>query len=341
MTRRLARAVMGAVVVVLAATACGPHPQASIAVRSTALDLEFARPDLAKPIPPNVILHVLPAPPGYVVPTSPSVPFPVASTFPKPISGACPPASQRPKPAAALKQATTGSPHPGVYTYDTKGTGTVSGGKQNVSAPMPSLSEVSVSAAQKAKPDAAAAAEGGVPPAGTESEYTVTTHLSNNLAEVDELIVSASSINLVQRTLSDGQRTITVAPKPQVQLVKFGPVGTNWKSSGTDASNGAVLDYKGTISGIKTLNVCGQLVKTYAVTYSESLTDPSASEIISTSSSDPNIMLIAPQLGGLIVSQHVDTDDIRFQSDLSGYIGITLKYTTTVSKLTPSTTTGS
>jgi hypothetical protein len=48
-------------------------------------------------------------------------------------------------------------------------------------------------------------------------------------------------------------------------------------------------------------------------------------------------MLIAPQLGGLVVSQHVDTEDIRFQADLSGYIGITLNYTTTVTKLTPTT----
>lgn len=336
MTNRLARAAMGAVAVALAATACGPHPQASIAIRSTALDLQFARPDLAKPIPPNVILHVLPAPPGYVVPTSPGVSFSVTTPTPKPPVGQCPPVSQRPKPAAPLRQATTGSPRAGLYLYATKGTGTVSGGAQNVSAPMPSRAEVSISDASKATPDAAAAAEGGVPPSGTETEYTVTTRLSNNLSEVDELMVSASSINLVQRTLSDGQRTMLFTPKPQVQLVRFGAVGSTWKSSGTDASSGAVMNFQGAISGTKALNVCGRLVNTYVVTYSESLTNPAEAEVIRTSSTDPNLMLIAPQLGGLIVSQHVDTDDIRFQADLSGYIGITLRYTTTVTNLSPS-----
>ena len=48
----------------MALSACGPHTDSSIAMRATALDLEFARPDLAVPVPPNIVVRLLPAPPA-------------------------------------------------------------------------------------------------------------------------------------------------------------------------------------------------------------------------------------------------------------------------------------
>jgi len=335
MTRSLVRAI-AIVAVGLSAAACGPHPQSSIAIRSTGLNLEFARPDLAKPIPPIVVLRLLPAPP----PAYPHLPVPTVSTslptFPRLPATQCPPASQRAKPAAPLRASTAGAPEPGYYSFTSKGTGTVSGGKQNISAPIPPRTEVAISRAGKAAPDATVAVEGGAPASGTEVEYTVVTHLSDTVAESDQLMVSASSINLVQRTLSDGQRTMSFTPTPQVQLMKFGPVGSTWKSSGTDSNNSAVMNYQGTISAIRQINVCGQLVRAYQVTYSESLANAGIGEIIRTSGNDPNTFTIAPQLGGLVISQHVDTDDIRFNASLSGYIGVTLNYTSTIDRLTPS-----
>ena len=335
---RAARATACAVILGFAATACGPHPQASIAVRSTALNLEFARPDLAKPIPPKILINLLPAPPPVAVtPISvPSVPPPIV--IPLPTGNDCPPASTKGKSAAPLKESTLGSPAAGFYTYNTKGKATVSGGKQNVTVPMPPITQVAISKSSQATPDSTVAAEGGAPASGKETEYTITTHLSDKVSQVDELMVSAASINLMQRTLTDGERTMTFTPSPQVQLVKFGAVGSTWKSSGTDSNSGAVMHYQGTIAGTKTVNVCGQLVNAYQVTYSSSLANPAEAEIIRTNSNDDNSLLIAPQLGGLVISQHIDTDDIRFNASLSGYIGVTLNYDTTVKRITPSKT---
>lgn len=337
MTSRVARVAVCAAAVALVATACGPNPGASIAMRSTALNLEFARPDLAKPIPPRVLIKLLPLPPAVNVPIVPGT----TQTFPPvavvvPRSEACPPAKAKAKPAAALKPSTLGSPAYGYYTYDSNGSATVSGGSQTTTVDVPPRTEVAVSKPTFADPDATVAAEGGAPASGKETEYTVTTHLSDKVSQVDELMVSATSINLMQRTLSDGLRTLTFTPTPQVQLVKFGAVGSSWKSDGSDSASGSEMHYQGTIAAIRQIDVCGQLVKGYVVSYTSSLANPAVGEIIRTNSSDANTMLVAPQLGGLVLSQHVDTDDIRFNASLNGYLDVMLKYDTTVHRLTPS-----
>ena len=300
-------------------------------MRSTALNLQFARPDLKKPIPPTILIKLLPLPPS-VGPTTtlPSRP-PIIVV---PATNGCPPAKKA-KPAAALKQSTLGAPAPGFYGYATKGKATVSGGAQNYSVPMPFLTQVAISKASHEVPDTTVAAEGGAPASGKETQYTVTTRFSSTFFESDVLMVSASSINLVRRILTDGQRSLTFTPTPQVQLIKFGAVGTSWKSSGSDSSSGSVMNYQGSIDAIKTIDVCGQLVKGYDVSYSYSLSNPAVGEIIRTNSNDPNTLLVAPQFGGLILSQHIDTDDIQFNASLSGYLDVMLNYDSTLKHLTP------
>jgi hypothetical protein len=339
MTRALAfrrvtasRVAACAVIAGLTATACGPHPAASIAMRSTALNLQFARPDLTKPIPPKILVKLLPLPP-VAIPTVQAFPS-IPPIFVPPATNGCGPAKKA-KPAAPLKQSTLGAPAPGFYGYATKGKATVSGGAQNVSVPMPFLTEVAVSKSSQEVPDTTVTAEGGAPPSGKETQYTVTTRFSSTVSEVDVLMVSASSINLVQRTLTDGQRSLSFTPTPQVQLIQFGAVGSSWKSSGTDSNSGSVMNYQASITGIKQINVCGQLVKGYEVTYSYSLANPAVAEIIRTNKDDPNTLLVAPQLSGLILSQHIDTDDIQFNASLSGYLDVMLNYDSTVKRLTP------
>lgn len=338
-TGRIAQVAACAVVVACAATACGPNPGASIAMRSTALDLQFARPDLAKPIPPKVLVKLLPLPPSATLPpVSTSLPPIQVPNIVVPPPGGCPPATQKPKPSAPLAQSTLGSPAAGFYAYDTKGSATVSGGSLSTTVPMPTLTQVAISKPTKATPSTTVAAEGGAPASGYETEYTVTTHLSDTVSQSDELMVSATSINLMQRTLSDGERTMTFTPTPQVQLVQFGPVGTSWKSSGTDSSSGAVMNYQASITGTREIDVCGQDVTGYIVTYSSSLANPAEGEIIRTNSNDDNTLVVAPQLGGLVVSQHIDTEDIRFNASLSGYLDVMLTYDSTVRALKPSKT---
>lgn len=312
-------------------TACGPHAGVTIGMRSTALSLQFARPDLAKPIPPNVITKILPAPP-----TPPPV------LIPNPTSSAAPtvaptPVSECPstKPALPLKMSTSSTPRPGYYSFATKGNATVSDGTKQLTLPIPDLTQVAVSAATSVDADTTSPLEGGAPASGKEPLYTVTTQLSDTVKQIDKLAVSASSINLVERTVTDGRRSLSVTPTPQIQLMVFGPVGTTWRSNGTDSGNTATINYQGTISKVTATKVCGQVVKAYVVTYTETLTSPLDQELIRTSKGSTNTMTVAPQLGGLVIGQQVHTDDLRYDSDLGGYIEIWMDYKAALSRLQP------
>lgn len=330
--RHLSRAAALAGLAVLL-TACGPHTDKTIGMRSTALSLQFARPDLAKPIPPNIVLQILPVPavphvhvtqgpPPQVLPAPPPPPPPVSQ---------CPAA----KPATPLTESTTAAPRAGQYPFATKGATAVFDGTQTASAPLPPLTQVAVSGAQPVDPGSTIAAEGGAPASGKEQLYTITTQLSDNVKQIDTIEVSATSVNLAQRTVVDGRRSLTITPTPQVQLVVFGPVGSSWKSSGTDQGTAATLTYNGTISAITKTVVCAQPVNAYVVTYTEKLVSTLDQEVIQTVDGDPNTLTIAPQLGGLVLARQVSTDDIRLDSDLSGYVEVTMKYTSLLQRLEP------
>jgi hypothetical protein len=307
-------------------------------MRATALDLQFARPDLAVPVPPRVIVRLLPAPPvslhHIVDPSVPLLPPP-----PPPAPPGCPPASAAGTPGKPLATSTLGAPAPGYYAYATKGVGTVTGGTDTTSAPLPAATYVAVSASQQVDPDATVDVEGGAPASGKQTQYTVTTQLSKSVTQVDTLSVSASSINLVKRQLSNAERSFDFVPTPQVQLMVFGPVGTTWTSRGTDSTTSATLDYAGSIDAVTEVKVCGVVTKAYRVSYQETLTNNLGSEVIrtGTDSAHPATFTIAPQLGGLVLAQQVHSEDVRLYRDLSGYVGTTLDYTSVLTDLVPAT----
>jgi hypothetical protein len=337
-TRRRARLAAGPLLLALALSACGPHTDSTIAMRATALDLQFARPDLAVPVPPKVIVRLLPAPPvalHHIV--DPSVP--VLPPPPPPAPAGCPAATAPGTPGKPLATSTLGAPTAGYYTYATKGTGTVSGGTDTTSAALPTSTYVAISASQQVPPDSTVAAEGGAPASGTETQYTVTTQLSKSVTQIDTLAVSATSINLVKRQLSNAERTFDFVPTPQVQLMVFGPVGSTWSSRGTDSGTSSTLDYAGSIDAVTEVKVCGVVTKAYRVSYQETLTNPTGSEVIrtGTDSAHPATFTIAPQLGGLVLAQQVYSDDVRLYRDLSGYVGTTLDYTSVLTDLVPAT----
>lgn len=337
--RRCVRLVAGPLLLGLSLSACGPHTDSSIAMRMTALDLQFARPDLAVPVPPKVIVRLLPAPPQALQhilhPEVPAAPPPAPA--PPPVG--CPPAAAAGVPGKPLAESTLGAPAPGYYGYATNGKGSVTNGTEVTTASLPPSTAVAISASTQVDPDATVDVEGGVPPSGKEAQYTVTTQLSPTVRQVDTLAVSASSINLVKRQLTDAERSFDFVPSPQVQLMVFGPVGKSWSSHGTDSNNSATLDYSASIDAVVDVKICGIVTKAYQVTYSSTLTNTVGSEVIrtGTDSAHPATFTIAPQLGGLVLAQHVYSEDVRLYRDLSGYIGTTLDYTSVLRELTPAT----
>lgn len=337
---RTARLVCLPLALGLVLSACGPDREAEIAMRSTALDLQFARPDLAVPVPPKVVVRLLPAPPAVLDhiadPTTPEPPLPTEAPPVAPVG--CPPEGTPGKPGKPLAESTLGAPAAGLYTYATKGTGTVSGGTDSVSAPLPASIFSTVAAPTQVTPSDTVQLEGGAPASGKQTQYAVTTRLSDKVTQTDVLRVSATSINLVSRTLANAERSFEFTPTPQVQLVVFGPVGTTWSSRGTDQDTSSTLEYSGSIDAETEVTVCGVTTKAYTVSYSSTLTHPAGYEVIrtGTDAAHPASFTIAPQLGGLVLAEKVYTEDVRLYPDLSGYVGTTLDYTTALTDLTPS-----
>jgi hypothetical protein len=331
--------VAGPLLLVLALSACGPDTDSSIAMRATALDLQFARPDLAVPVPPNVVVRLLPAPPAalqHIV--NPSYPSPPPLP-PPPAPIGCPPDTAPGRPGKPIAQSTLGAPVPGYYSYATKGKGSVTNGTETTTAVMPTTTNVAVNTSQQVPPSSTIDVEGGTPPSGKQTEYTVTTQLSAQVRQIDTLRVSASSINLVKRQLTNAERSFDFTPTPQVQLMVFGPVGTRWSSRGTDSATSATFDYSGSIDAVTEVKICGVVTKAYQVTYSSTLTNNAGYEVIrtGTDSAHPAGFVIAPQLGGLLLKQQVYSEDVRLYSNLSGYVGTTLDYTSVLTDLEPAT----
>ena len=341
MRARLRPRTTAALLAVLALTACGPDPDTQIGMRASTLDLQFARPDLAVPVPPNIVVRLLPAPPAVLdrISRPTGTPLPPSVPPPPPAPVGCPADSAPPRAGKPLAESTAGSPTPGYYAYATKGKGTVTGGTDPVTAALPPSTSVAVTASQLVEPSATIDVEGGAPSSGKQLEYTVTTQLSSTVRQVDTLRVSATSINLVKRQLSNAERSFEVELSPHVQIMVFGPVGTRWSSRGTDSETSTSFDYAGTIEGVTEVKVCGVLTKAYRVAYESTLTNTAGYEVIrtGTDSAHPASFTIAPQLGGLILAQQVYSEDLRLYSNLGGYVQTTLDYTSVLTDLEPAT----
>lgn len=330
-----------ALLVVVTMSACGPDPDTEIGMRASALDLQFARPDLAVPVPPNIVVRLLPAPPAALerISRPPVAPVPSAAPPPAQQPVGCPPASAAGTPGKPLAESTQGAPAPGYYAYATKGVGTVTGGTDATSAPLPPQTFVAVSSSQLEAPSPTIDLEGGAPASGKQPEYTVTTQLSKSVQQIDTLRVSASSINLVKRQISNAERSFEIELSPHVQLMVFGPVGTSWSSRGTDSDTSSSLDYSGRIEGVSDVKICGVITKAYRVAYESTLTNPAGYEVIRTGTDEahPTSFTIAPQLGGLVLAQQVYSEDLRFYSNLGGYVQTTLDYSSVLTDLEPAT----
>ena len=328
-----------ALLAVLALTACGPDPDTQIGMRASTLDLQFARPDLAIPVPPNIVVRLLPAAPAVLdrISRPSAAPLPPSLPPTPPPPAGCPAASAPGRPGKPLAESTSGTPKPGYYGYATKGKGTVTGGTDPVTAPLPPSTSVAVSASQLVPPSSTIDVEGGAPASGKQPEYTVTTQLSSTVRQVDTLRVSATSINLVKRQISNAERSFEVELTPHVRLMVFGPVGTSWSSRGTDSDTSTTFDYSGTIEGVTKVKVCGVVTEAYRVSYESTLTNTAGYEVIrtGTDSAHPASFTIAPQLGGLVLAQQVYSEDLRLYSNLGGYVQTTLDYTSVLTDLEP------
>lgn len=320
----------------LALSACGsPNPDVSIGIRSMALGLQFAKPELAKPIAPNVIIKYIPAPPGVTVPLLPqyqSPPGSVPVVVPPSAPDYCPVAAFDAVPKENVARAPKAPPVAGVYAFASKGATKVTGGTTELTVPIPKDTSVSFSPSRRVDPDAtsAAAAPAQVP------EFTMTTALSPTYTQTDTLRENETGIVLVKRVIKDASRTLTFNPTPPVTFYQYGAEKDSWNSAGVDLDTGAALLISGLIGQRVRVDVCGELVDTYTVTLTEQFADVQTGETIETSPTDMNTFQMAPQFGGLIVKRHVNVTDTRTDRATGSQATVNLAYDSLLTSTTPS-----
>lgn len=183
---------------------------------------------------------------------------------------------------------------------------------------------------------------------GVDGSQTVTTYLAqlDNGGVTNEAQLEAGTgpgttgqLDLVKQVTTDSQGTSSFSPSSPVEIMEMGTgVGASWTSVGIDTASGTVMQVSGQVAAIDNVKLCGQVVEAYRVVSNERISNPHSGFTSTTSSSDPNVYEVAPQFGGLFMSEHIDTTTTVPAKSGAGGAGATvvdLDYTSTLDSTRP------
>lgn len=310
-----------AVLSILATTACAPTSDPDLGIREGALDVVYGNSaddaievDLepVAVIPPPV---QLPAPTPTTSPATlpPTTLPPTTTTLPPP--DPCPVAPIDALPAEILAPSADTPPLPGSYRQAQTGTATIGGDVVDLAAEV--IDTV--------------AAPTNVSDTGYEFEVT-----SVEPATVTTIgyRVDADGLAITSVSVAGAEGVDTFTPTPALLILPSpAVVGSRFTTSATDPASGRFVRLNGRVTGIERIDVCGEVVDTWEVTFGEGpaiaaeppslplIGNPVPVDVPSLPSTvmaiDENLTItgtafIAPQLGGIVVG---------FDSVLDGTIG--------------------
>jgi hypothetical protein len=333
----------------LSSCASTPADKVRISVKRIALSLAFKNEELAKPVAPEVIIRLIPAPPDVVASgdltpyrTTPNAPpLPVLAPPPK----LCPTAPQGATISQPVGVTIDQPPQAGWYRRFNKGSLGITAGPLVLKVPFPrvTLMEIKdVQVLQRPKVDSHAGdAAGQAPPladaagtvAGTRTvtrftmvEYIGTVTITD-VYEYDE-----AALRLVQRTTDTGGGTSTFTPSPQIVLVELGNYGNDWNEGGSDKDSSTAMVVRGATTAQEAVDVCGQLIDSLHYENDEQTVNLATQEVSGTSDTK-NVYNIAPQKNGLLVREKKKFTQVV---DVNGSkVVIDWDYTSTLGNLEP------
>jgi hypothetical protein len=341
------RKLVVATVVALAVSGCASSkPSLSIGMRQTALDLEFKVAKLARPVPRQVVIQYLPAPP------TPAPRFPQVIVLP-PLPGPpplppdpCPVAPYDAVPDANVALRPDRAPTPGTYVQRLQGTAKVTVGATSLTAVLPQSATVTVGRSTIVTPpptdtlnQVAANPQNQTGPSAPGPQYDVVTHVTDRYVVTETFLITDTQVELVRRKVVDGAHTSVFAPTPAITFYKYGAQGTTWNSVGVDLGTGTAMLVQGAIGARQRIDVCGKLVDTYSVTLKTSMVNVQTGEQVMTSESDPSTFNIATQYGGVIVKRHVHETFTGKDPGTGESLTEEISYTTLANEVDPSTPT--
>jgi hypothetical protein len=318
------------------AAACGSggKPPFEFGIRPIALNLAFKEPELAKPVAPNVIVKVIPAPPGIDTgadlspyETDPGEPAPPI-VYP-PATPECPKAPEGSGPVDPVTFAVEAPPKAGTYRRHNVGTITVTGGPFPFTLPFPFTSAWTVS-----KPESITTTD----PLGTATtviQYEVRKTLAPNFVVTDRFEIRKDRIVLMKRiTKTDAGETMFV-PSPAIDFFVFGQEGDSWNSGGVDLERGTSMVIQGKIEAREVIDVCGTVYDSFRVSSSETTVDLETGDTSGTAQDDPNIYNVATQFGGLVIAEDVHATYTTKDPKSGSPLVIEFEYLSTVDSVEP------
>ncbi|HZU74865.1 MAG TPA: hypothetical protein VE990_19055 [Acidimicrobiales bacterium] len=270
----------------------------------------------------------------------------------------CPKAPPDARPPEDVKVLVTDPPASGVYTTHNKGRFSLTEGGITISGNFPPVGQFTINNVHRGQSsDTVTPIQGesvgvngdtrsisyDVVTLGIDGSQTTTTYQANvtsnsasNRAnqEAGTGPGTTGSLELVKQVVENSNGTSTFQPQPPITIVSFqkGP-GTSWNSAGTDQKTGTTMVVQGSISKVENVDLCGKVYAAYRVISNEKVSNPQTGLSSTTSTSDPNVYDIAPQYGGLLLSQHIDTTTSYTQKNSAVVVG--LNYTATLNSETP------
>lgn len=322
----------------LVASACassGPGPL-EFGVRRLALDLAFVDEEAAPPAEPEVVVRIIPAPPEVLQPDFDfdRVRVPVDAPPPPPPElpplELCPSAPPEATVELVASPAIIDPPIAGPYLRDNNGTIEVLGAGLPLRLPYPFLSSWTISEGVEAtRPGPLGSAAGT-----TATQFTVTKSLGGGFEVIETYEIGNEALLLVERrTLANGGETI-IRPEPPVEFFSFGAEGDDWVSAGVDSENGLGMVIQGVIRDREVIDVCGDLIDTFVIEYTEQVVNLTNGETSGTDTDELSVIHFAPQYGGMVVREEMHTTQRTTTADGSNVV-IRLDYISTLTSIEP------
>lgn len=298
-------------------------------IRRLALDIAFVDEDAAPAADPKVVVRLVPAPPEVL---EPDYDFGALDDLgPVESLGLCPEAAPDATVGVSASPSIIDPPVAGLYPRRNTGFIEIQGASLPIRLPYPFFTAWDVSETKEAVRPGPLGTPGAVEPA---RQFTIVKSLTPDFTVTETFEMAPEALLLIERTVDASGVKTTFRTDPPVEVFHFGAEGDDWTSAGADTENGFGVLIQGRIVDRAVIDVCGTLVDTFEIGYTEQVVNLRNGETSGTNESAPSTIYVAPQFGGLVVREDVHT--IQRTTDPDGApIVIRFDYVSTLTTVNP------
>jgi hypothetical protein len=307
--RRLA--VAGTLAALLTGCASTPRPHVEIGMSKVGLNRAFTNADLP-PLPPNVIVRIIPAPPAVAGQAEPDLtPFEVRPDRPAPpkpvVVPRCPKAAADATVPGPAPFGFAAPPKPGRYNVHNVGTITLSAAGQTFRFPYPPVTTMDISTSKVVEVPVVP----GLPLTNPHTQLDLTTTLMPGHTVVERLQYDTATLDLVSRAETDRGPTTSVTWSPPVEIFATGGPGTTWQDLASDEGSRHALGIQGSVDRKTVVDICGSLVETVEASSTTTLVELSSGATSGTTAGARDVLRVATGYGALFAEREQHTTEIR------------------------------